>query len=150
MSRFAVSGYENRTVSDQFVIFAHSGEYDRLYQVATLSASAAANGDEVNVILFFEALRRFVDDDLDDTRFPLSYGGRGVGIETRMKKARAHSVSDLIDTARQTGRLKLFACAAQVAFLGFSAADMEGVVDEVISLPNFLGLTKGAHTKLFI
>lgn len=115
-----------------------------------MSASAAANGDEVNVILFFEALRRFVNDDLDDTRFPPSYGERGVEIEAQMKKARAHSVSDLIDTARQTGRLKLFACAAQVTFMGFSAADMDGVVDEAISLPNFLRQTKDAHTKLFI
>ena len=137
-------------MSGQFVIFAHSGDYDRLDQVATLSASAAANGDEVNVILFFEALGRFVNDNLDDTRFPATYGERGLEIEAKMEKARAHSVSDLIDTARQTGRLKLFACAAQLTFMGFSAADMDGVVDEVISLPNFLRQTKDAHTKLFI
>ena len=137
-------------MSGQFVIFAHSGDYDRLYQVATLSASAAANGDEVSVILFFEALWRFVNDDLDDMQFPPSYGERGVEVESQMKKSRAHSVSDLIDTARQTGRLKLFACAAQVTFLGLIADDMDGVVDETISLPNFLRQTKDAHTKLFI
>ena len=137
-------------MSGQFVIFAHSGDYDRLYQVATLSASAAANGDEVSVILFFEALWRFVNDDLDDMQFPPSYGERGVEIESQMKKSRAHSVSDLIDTARQTGRLKLFACASQVTFLGLIADDMDGVVDETISLPNFLRQTKDAHTKLFI
>ncbi|MEE9257081.1 MAG: hypothetical protein V3V56_07920 [bacterium] len=133
-----------------FVIFAHSGGYDRLYQVATLAASAAANGDDVRIILFFEALRRFAADDLDDTRLPASCGEEGLRIETRMREARAHSVSDLIDTARQTGRLKLYACAAQVKFLGLTAEDMEGVVDEVISLPNFLRQTSGAHTKLFI
>ncbi len=134
----------------QFVIFAHSGDYDRLYQVATLAVSAAANGDDVRVILFFEALRRFAADDLDDTRFPASYGEEGPRLEERMKKAHAHSVSDLIDTARQTGRLKLYACAAQVKFLDLSAADLEGIVDEVISLPNFLRQTSDARTKLFI
>jgi peroxiredoxin family protein len=134
----------------QFVIFAHSGGYDSLYQVATLAVSAAANGDDVRVILFFDALRRFAEDDLDDTRLPASYGEEGPKIEARMKKARAHSVSDLIDTARQTGRLKLYACAAQVKFLDISAEDLEGVVDEVISLPNFLKQTSGARTKLFI
>ncbi len=134
----------------EFVIFAHSGEYDRLYQVATLAASAAANGDDVHIILFFDALRRFAEDDLDDSTLPPSYGEEGWRIEQRMRESRAHSVSELIDTARQQGKLTLYACAAQVKFLGLTAAEVEGVVDEVISLPNFLKRTADAHTKLFI
>lgn len=133
-----------------FVIFAHSGEYDRLYQVATLAASAAANDEEVHIILFFGALQRFVNDDLDDATLPPSYGKEGPRIEARMRESRAHSVSELIDTARQVGKVRLYACAAQVKFLGLSSAEVEGVVDEVISLPNFLKRTEGARTKLFI
>ena len=134
----------------QFVIFAHSGDYDRLYQVATLAASAAANGDDVRVILFFEALRRFAEDDLDDAAMPPSYGDAGPRWEAGMREGRARSAGEIIDTARQTGKLRLYACAAQAKFLGLSAEDLEGVVDEVISLPNFLGQTRGAETKLFI
>lgn len=134
----------------EFVIFAHSGDYDRLYQVATLAASAAANGDNVHIILFFKALRRFVEDDLDDSAFPASYGEEGALIEQRMRESRAHSVSELIDTARQLGKLTVYGCAAQVKFMGFTSAEVEGVVDEVISLPNFLKRTEGARTKLFI
>ncbi len=67
-----------------------------------------------------------------------------------MREGRAHSAGEIIDTTRQTGKLRLYACAAQVKFLGLSAEDLEGVVDEVISLPNFLGLTSGAETKLQI
>jgi len=134
----------------QFVIFAHSGDYDRIYQVATLAASAAANGENVRVILFFEALRRFVADDLDKTALPSSYGDEGPAVQARMKEARAHSAGDLIEISRRAGRLKLYACASQVKFLGFTAADVEDVVDEVISLPVFLQETSGARTKLFI
>ncbi len=134
----------------EFVIFAHSGEYDRLYQVATLAASAAANGDDVHIILFFGALRRFVDDDLDNPAFPPSYGEEGPRIEQRMRESRAHSVSELIDTARQLGKLTLYACSAQVKFLGLTAPEVEGIVDEVISLPNVLKRTADARTKLFI
>ena len=67
-----------------------------------------------------------------------------------MRKNRAHSVSELIESARQVGKVRLYACAAQVKFLGFSAVDVEGVVDEVISLPNFLKRTSDARTKIFI
>ena len=98
----------------------------------TLAASATANGEDVRVILFFGALRRFVADDLDDTALPASYGDEGPALEARMKEARAHSVGDLIDTARRTGRLKLYACAAQVKFLGLTAADVEGIVDDLL------------------
>lgn len=145
----AVGGFEAMS-RPEFVIFAHSGDYDRLYQVATLAASAAANGDEVHIILFFNAMRRFVEDDLDNISFPDSYGEEGGLIEERMRQSRASSVGELIDTARQLGKLKVYGCAAQVKFLGYSTADVEEVVDEVISLPNFLKRTANARTKLFI
>ena len=122
----------------QFVIYAHSGEPERIYQTATLAASAAANGDEVHIILFFGALKRFVDDDLD-LCLPAGESGRG-----------AHSAEELIESARRLGRLKVYACAAQPRLLGISAADVADVVDEVISLPEFMRKTKGAETKLFI
>lgn len=122
----------------QFVIYAHSGEPERIHQTATLAASAAANGDKVHVILFFGALKRFVDDDLD-LCLPAGESGRG-----------AHSAEELIESARRLGRLKVYACAAQPRLLGISAADVADVVDEVISLPEFMRKTKGAETKLFI
>ena len=122
----------------RFVIYAHSGESERIHQTATLAASAAANGDEVHVILFSGALKRFVDDDLDSC-LPAAESGRG-----------AHSAEELIESARRLGRLRVYACAAQPRLLGISAEDVADVVDEVISLPEFMRKTKGAETKLFI
>lgn len=140
----------NQGKARQMAIFAHSGDFDRLYQVATLAASAAANGEEVHIILFFDALRKFVEDRVDEMSFPASYGEEGERIAGRMKEARAHSVSDLIESARQVGKVVLYACASQVKFMGYTAREVEGVVDEVISLPVFLSRTQGAETKLFI
>lgn len=134
----------------QMVIFAHSGDFDRLYQVATLAASAAANGEEVHIILFFEALRKFVEDRVDDMTFPAAYGEEGKRIAERMREARAHSVSDLIESARQAGQVTTYACVSQVKFMGYTNREVEGAVDEVISLPVFLSRTQGAETKLFI
>ena len=122
----------------QFVIYAHSGEPERIYQVATLAASAAANGDEVHVILFFHALKRFVDDDLDGLP------------ETHPGARKTHPVSEIIDSARRLGKLKVYACAAQPKLLGLAPEDVADVVDEIISLPEFMRKTKGAETKLFI
>ena len=122
----------------QFVIYAHSGEPDRIHQVATLAASAAANGDEVHVILFFGALKRFVDDELDAAP-PGAGDVRG-----------AHSAEELIESARRLGKLKVYACAAQPKLLGLTPEDVADVVDEVISLPEFMRKTEGAEAKLFI
>ena len=122
----------------QFVIYAHSGAPDRIHQTAALAASAAANGDDVHVILFFGALRRFVDDDLD-APLPAEEDARG-----------AHSAEELIESARRLGKLRVYACAAQPRLLGLAPEDVADVVDEVISLPEFMRKTKGAETKLFI
>lgn len=128
----------------QFVIYAHSGEYARLYQVATLAASAAANGEEVHVILFFDALRRFVDDDLDGPLAPPASGEDGPA------QGGARSVGALMDAARRLGNLTLYACAAQPRLLGLSPADVADAVDQTISLPDFMRKTQRAETKLFI
>ena len=132
------SGVIIKAQMSQFVIYAHSGEPERIHQIATLAASAAANGDEVHVILFFDALRRFVDDELD-TATPAGENARG-----------AHSAEEFIESARRLGKLKLYACAAQPKLLGLAPEDVADVVDEVISLPEFMRKTKDAETKLFI
>ncbi len=122
----------------EFVIYANSGDAERIHQIAALAASAAANGDDVHVILFFAALRRFVNDDLDNV-LPAAGGARG-----------AHSAEELIESARRLGKLKLYACAAQPKLLGMAVEDVADVVDEIISLPEFMRKTKGAETKLFV
>ena len=132
------SGVIIKAQMSQFVIYAHSGEPERIHQIATLAASAAANGDEVHVILFFGALRRFVNDELD-TAIPAGEGARG-----------AHSAEELIESARRLGKLRVYACAAQPKLLGLAPEDVVDVVDEVISLPEFMRKTKNAETKLFI
>ncbi len=134
----------------EFVIYAHSGEYARLYQVATLAASAAANGDEVHVILFFDALRRFVDDDLDGPLAPPSSGEDGRAARGGARHAGARSVGELVDSARRLGKLTLYACAAQPRLMNLSPEDVADVVDQTISLPDFMRKTQRAETKLFI
>ncbi len=134
----------------QFVIYAHSGEYDRLYQVATMAVSAAANGDEAHVILFFHALKRFVDDDLEGVFAPSSPEGSATPGKEGVRGAKPSSISELIDSARQLGKLRLYACAAQPRLMGLASEDLADIVDEIISLPDFMRKTEGAKTKLFI
>ncbi len=119
----------------RFVIYAHSGERERVHQVAALAASAAANGEEVHVILFFGALRRFVEDDLDLR--PEAAAG-------------AHSAGELLEAARRLGKLRVYACAAQPRLLGLGIEDVAEAVDEVISLPEFMRRTQDAETKLYV
>ncbi len=131
-------GIKRKAQMSQFVIYAHSGEPERIHQIATMAASAAANGDEVHVILFFGALERFVDDDL------------GAPLQAHEGARGAHSAEELIEAARRLGKLKVYACAAQPKLLGLAPEEVADVVDEIISLPEFMRKTHGAETKLFI
>ncbi|MFQ5895885.1 MAG: DsrE/DsrF/DrsH-like family protein [Nitrospinota bacterium] len=134
----------------QFVIFAHSGDYDRLYQMATLAVGAAAVGHEVYILLFFRALQKFVEDEQDRMEFPPEYGEGGEAIARRMRESRVPAISQILEAARQAGRVHLYACAAQVKFLGYREEDLAGVVDRVVALPHFLERTRDARTQLFI
>ena len=52
----------------KFVIFAHGGTYDKLYQIVTLAITAASMGRETYIFLFFWALKRFVNEEFDVTK----------------------------------------------------------------------------------
>ncbi len=63
----------------KFILFLHSGTYDRLYQAIMLAITAASMGNKVYIFLFFWALRKFVNGKLDDIEFPAgSYNASGV------------------------------------------------------------------------
>ena len=54
----------------KFVLFLHSGNYDKLYQAVMLAITAASMGNKVYIFLFFWALRKFANDKIDVIEFP--------------------------------------------------------------------------------
>ncbi len=132
------------------VIFAHSGTYDKLYQVVTIAVTAASMGRDVSIFLFFWALKRFVEGNLDTRDFPHEYGKEGLALGQRMEELNLTTLQEMLEEVRKLGNIKIYACSANVKYMGLDDEDVKAKVDEVLGLPAILQMTEGADVQLFI
>ena len=134
----------------RLVIFAQSSTYDKLYQSATIAVTAAAMGEEVYVVLFFEALKKFVEGKTDIEDMSAEFQNHGRDVYQKMKEMNPNSITDMIDTVKSLGTLKFLACSANVDFMGLKKEDVLKKVDEISGLPSILKLVSEADTTLYI
>ena len=134
----------------KFVIFAHSGTYDKLYQIITLAITAASMGRETYIFLFFWALRRFVNDEFDVTRLSAEFGEEGGRLSKRMQEINPVSLKEILNEVRRMGNLKVYACTAAVKLMELEDAKVKSVVDDILGLTTLLEIADGAETQLFI
>lgn len=137
----------------KFVIFAHSGTYDKLHQTATIALTAAAMGSEVTIVLFFWALKKFYSGQLDHADFPVEYQSWSHKITQLMKEKKVPPVSEMLREAREIGA-KVIVCSAGLEYMdiGPNSPDrtQDSLIDDVWGLPQVLTLVEGAETVLYI
>ncbi|HTN42451.1 MAG TPA: hypothetical protein VMN77_01475 [Nitrospiria bacterium] len=137
----------------KFVIFAHSGTYDKLYQTATIALTAAAMGSEVYIILFFWALKKFYSGQLDHSDFPVEYQSWSHKITQLMKEKKVPPISEMFREARGIGA-KVIVCSAGLEYMDIDKtaqdARKDSLIDDVWGLPQVLTMVKGAETVLYI
>jgi peroxiredoxin family protein len=133
----------------KFVIFAHSGTYDKLYQVATIALTAAAMGNEVYIILFFWALKKVYAGQLDNPEFPVEYQTWSHKISNLMQEKKVPPVSEMFKEARGIG-VKIIVCSAGLDYMDIDKQSEPDLVDDVWGLPKVLTLVEEANTVLYI
>ncbi|MDQ1272066.1 MAG: hypothetical protein QG591_696 [Planctomycetota bacterium] len=134
----------------KFVIFAHSGTYDKLYQIITLAITAASMGRETYIFLFFWALKRFVNEEYDVTKLSSEYGDEGEKLSKRMQKINPISLKELLHDVRTMGNLKVYACTGAVKLMELEESVVRTRVDDILGLTTLLEMADGAETQLFI
>jgi len=134
----------------KFVIFAHSGTYDKLYQIVTLAITAASMGRETYIFLFFWALRRFVNEEFDLKRLSSEFGSEGERLAKRMQEINPISLKEILREVRSMGNLKIYACTAAVKIMELEESLVKSKVDDILGLPALLEIADGAETQLFI
>lgn len=134
----------------KFVIFAHSGTYDKLYQIITLAITAASMGRETYIFLFFWALKRFVNEDFDVAKLSGEYGDEGEKLSKRMQKINPISLKELLHDVRTMGNLKVYACTGAVKLMELEESVVRTRVDDILGLTTLLEMADGAETQLFI
>lgn len=134
----------------KFVIFAHGGTYDKLYQTATIGLTAAAMGKEVYVFLMFWAIKKLAMGELDRIDFSPAYEAHAEEVARMMVERKVPKISEMFAEAKQVGSFKLIACSAGLEYMNVRFEELTEKVDEVLGLPLILNLAADAETTLFI
>ncbi|QSQ16171.1 DsrE family protein [Myxococcus landrumensis] len=120
--------------------FLQHATYEPAFQASSMGITAAAMGDEVYVVLAFDALRAWVGGTL----------GQPEGVREGEEHARGEAMglpapARMLEEARALGA-KLIACDTTVRLCGFEPEALQGALDEVMGLASLWRLTQGART----
>jgi peroxiredoxin family protein len=113
------------------LILAHGGSWDMRFQISSLAASAAAAGDRVDVALFFGALEAWANGRWDelDPQPPLS--------AERLESFDMPPLSEMLQTGREDGLIRVYACSATARLLGLDLARVQDSVDALLGWQSF-------------
>lgn len=132
------------------VIFAHSDGFDKLYQVTSIALTATVSGRPVIVVLFFWALRAVVAGTADELVFSASVPGVAEAARDKIATSNNPKPSEMLNMARESGRLKLLACSASMQYMGLEIEETHQAVDEVVGMSTILRLSEQANEIIYI
>lgn len=135
----------------KFVIYLHTGDYDRLYQAIMLAITAASMGSKVYIFLFFWALRKFVNGELDEIGPCASVNNEEDGkLLERIHQKNAGVLTEMIGEVCKMGNMEIYACSGAVKLMELDDQLVKDNVKDIIGLPTMLKMADGADTQLFI
>ena len=134
----------------KFILFLHSGNYEKLYQAVMLAITAASMGSKVYIFLFFWALKKFATDKLDIIEFPAGMNDEDRRLLEAVPQGQSNMLKELLSEVGQMGNLEIYACSGAVKLMGLDEELVKNKVDDIIGLPTMLKMAEGAETQLFI
>ncbi|MGI5863902.1 MAG: hypothetical protein ACOX6T_17860 [Myxococcales bacterium] len=130
---------------DRVAVFLHSGDYDRVQQGLSIAVAAASAGREADVFFFWWALDRLIRDDLDAPSLP-----GHEDLEEEFVERGFPTIRQLIEAARESGKVRLFACSGSLAILGKTAQAVQGKVDDLVGWATILDRTAGVTDRFLL
>ncbi len=134
----------------KFILFLHSGTYDKLYQAVMLATTAASMGNKVYIFLFFWALRKFVNGKIDVIDFPADIQDDEKRLLEAIPQGNSNMLKELLDEVGMMGNLEIYACSGAVKLMELDEELVKSKVKDIIGLPTMLKMAEGAETQLFI
>ncbi len=134
----------------KFVLFLHSGNYEKLYQAVMLAITSASMGNKVYIFLFFWALRKFVTDKIDVIEFPDGMNEEDKRLLEAVPQGQPNMLKELLNEVGKMGNLEIYACSGAVKLMELDEELVKSKVKEIIGLPTMLKMAEGAETQLFI
>ncbi|MFO7155949.1 MAG: DsrE family protein [Pseudomonadota bacterium] len=133
-------------MSRRTLLHLHGESFARRYQVASMAITAAASGDDVHVVLWFDGLARFVRGGFDFAR------EGDPGDEEVVRRHAALELpppSAMLGEARALGA-RLYVCETAVLLAGLRPEEVRPVVDDILGLQQIHALAGEADVVLYV
>jgi len=128
-------------------IIVQGSSYDKLHLMATLVATAVSIDGEANLFLTYDALDRYVNGTLDETKPGLDDEKMNARYADGIDDGRIPSITDLLRQAKEMGNVKVYGCSQSVAFLRLDPK-LTQKLDGVVGYTTFL--TSAMDAKLVV
>ncbi|MEM4297045.1 MAG: DsrE family protein [Nitrososphaerota archaeon] len=125
----------DRSANKKMAIILHSGDYDKVHHALSIALAAVTNGIECHIFVAYDALGRLTKKRIDE-----------VPVDALFQRP----LRKLVQEAKSTGLLKIYACGTTLALMGISRNELVEDFDEVSGLSAFLAQTEGSEFTFFI
>ncbi len=140
-------------MADRLSMIVFSGTVDKLFPVAILASGAVAMEQQVDIFLTFwglEAFRKGAPQ--QNMRMSKDFEEKGQAMMALMQQKKVPSWYETLRKAKElgNGNVRVHACAMTMDLLGFSKADMDPIVDDIVGAAEFVEEAQKGKITLFI
>jgi peroxiredoxin family protein len=134
----------------KMAIIVHSGTMDKLQPALTLASTAPAMDVEAHLFFTFWGLDALKKGGLEKAKLPgLMRLGTGM-MKNRMDKANVPTLQKLLQMAKESGTVKLYACSTTMELMKIKKEELIPEVDDILGAASFFDLALDADITLFI
>lgn len=130
-------------------IVCHGSSYDKLHTVIGMAATAVSLNMEVHLFLTYGALWRVAKGTLDEAVPALDDPEVNTLYQKAVDKGVVPSLEELLEAARELGRIRLYACTTSIKVLQLTPEELQRV-DAPMGHATFLDLASAPDAKLVV
>ena len=134
---------------NSFNIVMATGTAEKLLMLGVLTQTGANLGMPVRVFVTGTALKSFKKDGFKEKSvMPAGFEGYMKEIVAGLDKLRTDNWHKMLETAMQTGDVKIFACSLMTSALGWKKEDLDPIVDSIVGATDFMIQSGGGQTVI--
>ena len=126
-----------------------SGSVDRLTGMAILASAATAMDMEVEIFLQLWGVYAFKKDVLEKNMEFSEFKEKAPEVAKKLQELKVPPWFEMLKQAKETGKLKIYACSAAANIWGAKLDDLY-LVDEIIGAGEWVDKSKDADITLFV
>ncbi|MCK6526664.1 DsrE/DsrF/DrsH-like family protein [Myxococcota bacterium] len=130
-------------------ILCHGSSYDKLHTVVGMTATAASLGVEVHLFLTYGALWRVARRTLDEAEPAHDDAPVNEMYQKAIDKGLVPSLEDLLEQAREIGKVRLYACTTSIKVLQLTPEELRNV-DVPMGHATFLEIAGAPDARLVV